>query len=384
MTFWIQHGYGKGEKIDTMARAGLLTGIILSPADEDLHALQSTCSTVENSGINLLLDPQLYIHTIAGAVARCHESHGLEFGEISSLFISPREIGEQVGAVIAANQQLGLNRIIAPSPYQVSFGDAWAPLSLQYARATIAGAEMPVYASLLVADSAFLHWDQTMSYLDALTTLDVAGIYLIIGTPGKSYPLLWDPECLSNILRVVYTLTELNQYELIWGYSDIVGVIGLSVGATGAATGWYNSLRMWKPEKWIPQRGGRQATPRVFVESLLSAIERNREATSIARTRLSTEVFPDQNERHRLTGEQPWGIADSWNQYLNAMAQLHLNVDHSLDISIRLLDFHQRLQGAVAMLNRVQALGIPLDVTHSSRLNAIVQAIDMFTAAEDL
>lgn len=384
MTFWIQHGYGKGAKIDTLARTGLLSGVILSPADEDLYALRSTCNAVEDPSINLLLDPQLYVHNITGAVARCHESHGLEFGEISSLFISPREISEQVEAIITANQQLGLNSIVAPSPYQVSFGDAWAPLSLQYARAMIANAEMPVYASLVVADAAFLHWDQTMRYLDALTTLDVAGIYLIIGTPGKSYPLLWSPECLSNILRVIYTLTELNRYDLIWGYSDIVGLIGLGVGAAGAATGWYNSLRMWKPEKWIPQRGGRQANPRLLVESLLSVIERDPEAISIARTRLSTEVFVDPNERRRLTDEQHWGIADSWNQYLNAIAQLHQTVDHSLDISSRLFDFHQRLQNAIAMLNEVRALGLPFDATHSSRLDALAQSIDIFTAAEDL
>lgn len=176
----------------------------------------------------------------------------------------------------------------------------------------------------------------------------------------------------------------LNHYELVWGYSDIVGVLGLSAGASGAATGWYNSLRMWTPEKWIPQRGGRQATPRVLVESLLSVIERDREAVSIARTRLGTEVFPDQNERQKLTDEQHWGIADSWNQHLNAMAQLHQNVDHSLDISIRLLDLRQRLQDAIAMLNNVRVSGAPLDITHTSRLNALVQAIDMFTAAEDL
>lgn len=384
MTFWIQHGHGKGNKIDTIARTELLTGIVLSPADEDRSSLQATSSAAQDYDVDTILDPQMYIHTIPGAVARRHESHGIEFGEISSLHVSAEEIREQVEAVITANSQLGLKSIVTPSPYQASFGDVWTPLSLQYARATIANAEMPVHISLVAEDSAFVDWEQTVRYLDALTTLDFAGVYLIVGTSGKSYPLLWEPECLSNILRVIYTLTELNQYELIWGYSDIVGVIGLCVGASGAATGWYNSLRMWAPEKWIPQRGGRQATPRIFAEPLLSVIERDREAVSITRTHLNAEVFPDQSERERLMDEQPWGIADSWNQYLNAIAQFHQNVDNSSDISSRLSDFRQRLDNATGMLSEVRALGPPLDTAHSNRLNMLVQAIDMFRVAENL
>ena len=383
MSFWIQHGHGKAKKIDTIAEAGLLTGVVLSPADEDNATLASTVDAASIYDIDLLLDPQLYIHTISGAVARCHDSHNLDFGEISFV-VSPREIERQAEAVVTVNRRLGIDKIIAPSPYQVSFGDVWTPLSLQYAQATIDIADSPVYVSLVVEESAFSDWDQTIRYLEALTTLDAAGIYLIVGTPGKTYPLSWVPDQLANILRAIYILSELNHYEFVWGYSDIVGMLGLSVGASGAATGWYNSLRMWTPEKWIPQRGGRQATPRVLVESLLSVIERDREAASIARTRLSTEVFPDQDERRKLTDEQHWGIADSWNQYLNAMAQFHQNVDHSSDVSSRLLDFRQRLEDAIAVLYEVRNLGSPLDATHSNRLNALVQAIDMFITAENL
>ena len=383
MSFWIQHGHGKAKKIDNVDETGLLTGVVLSPADEDSVVLESTVEAANVHNIDLLLDPQLYIHTISGAVARCHNSHDLDFGEISFV-VSPREIGRQAETVVALNRRLGIDRIIAPSPYQVSFGDVWTPLSLQYAQATIDIADSPVYISLVVEESAFSDWDQTIRYLEALTTLDAAGIYLIVGTPGKTYPISWVPDQLANILRAIYILSELNHYEFIWGYSDIVGTLGLSVGASGAATGWYNSLRMWTPEKWRPQSGGRQANPRIFVAPLLSVIERYREAVSIARTRLATEVFPDQNERRRLTDEQPWGIADSWNQYLNAMAQFHQNVDSSSDVSSRLLDFRQRLQNAIATVNEVRVLGLPLDATHSNRLNSLVQAIDIFTATEDL
>ena len=383
MTFWLQHGYGKAEKLQAVARTGLLTGVVLSPADEERSTLESTVVTARTWGADLLLDPQLYVHTIAGAAARCHESHGLHFGDIS-WFVSPGEIEAQVRAVVLANQNLGIDRIIAPSPYQASFGNVWTPLSLQYARATVDSTDYPVYISLVADDSAFSDWEQTLTYLNALTTLDAAGVYLIVGTSGKTYPLLWEPDRLANILRVVYTLAEFNQYDVLWGYSDIAGILGLAAGASGASTGWYNSLRIWTPEKWIPQSGGRQATPRIFVEPLLSAIERNSEGVSIARTRIGTRVFPDPDERKSLSDIDPWGIRDSWEQYLMAMAQLHQSVDQSSSVSDRIMDFRQSLEDAVALLADVRAAGADVAPAHASRLTAIIEAIDTFATAEDL
>ena len=383
MTFWIQHGYGKATKIDAVDDAGLLTGVILSPADEQGSTLEATVDMLRTRDVEVLLDPQLYIHTIPGAVARCHDDHGLDFGELSWL-CSPNEIEEHVQAVIAANKQLGIEKIIAPCPYQASFGDVWTSLSLQYAQATIAIANGPVYISLVAEDIAFADWHTTREYLDFLTTLDAAGIYLIVGTSAKTYPFMWEPDRLANILRVVYTLAEFNLYDVVWGYSDLAGVIGLTVGCSGAATGWYNSLRMWTTEKWVPKSGGRQATPRIFVEPLLSAIERNSEGVSIARTRIGTRVFPDPDERKSLRDMDPWGIRDSWEQYLMAMAQLHQSVTHSSSVSDRIMDFRQSLEDAVALLTDVRAAGADVAPAHASRLTAIIEAVDTFAAAEDL
>ena len=383
MTFWIQHGHGKAEKINAVADTGFLTGVILSPADEERPTMEATVDMVRGHKAEPLLDPQLYVHTIAGAAARCHESHGLDFGEIS-WFASPEEIGNQIEAVVAANRNLGIDRIVAPSPYQTSFNDVWTPLSLQYARATIDAADHPVYISLVAEAAAFSDWEQTLRYLDALTTLDATGIYLIVGTSDRTYPLLWEPERLANVLRVIYTLAELNHYDIVWGYSDIAGVLGLASGASGAATGWYNSLRMWATGKWIPRSGGRQANPRIFVEPLMSAIERNSEGVSIARTSHRKRAFPDQDLRQGLRSEEPWGIADSWQQYLVAMAQLHQSVDQSLSVSDRINDLRQRLEDAVDLLDDVIVAGAAVDPAHAGRLTALINAIDAFATEEDL
>ena len=383
MTFWIQHGYGKATKIETVASSGLLRGVVLSPADEEDATLASTVRMIHDLGVSSLLDPQLYVHTISGGVARCHESNGLDFGDIS-WFVSPGEIADQVSEVVATNQYLAMEKIIAPTPYQASFGDVWTPLSLQYARATISEADRPVYVSLVAEDAAFSDWEQTQRYLDALTRLDATGVYLIVGTSGRTYPLQWEPERLANILRVVYILSEYNEYDVLWGYSDIAGVLGVAVGATGAATGWYHSLRMWTTGKWVPQRGGRQANPRILVQPLLSAIGRTDEAIGIARSREGTRVFPDSNERRGLVHEDPWGIADSWDQYLGAMARIHQTMEQNLNVSERVSSVQEHLESAVSLIDDLTGAGVYMDAAHRRRLLALTEAIQRFADDEDL
>ena len=383
MTYWIQHGYGKADKIDTVARSGLVSGVILSPADEENSTLAATVGSARLQGIDVLLDPQLYIHTISGAVARCHSHHGLEFGEIS-WFLSPEEIAGHCQAVVTLNQDFGVSDVVAPAPYLALFGDMWAPLSLQYARTTIAMSEAPVYLSLVAEDAAFADWDSTLRYLDALTTLDAAGVYLIVGTSTRGYPVQWDSERLTNVLRVIYTLAELNQYDVIWGYSDLAGILGVAAGASGAATGWYHSLRRWTTDKWIPKSGGRQANPRIFVEQLLSTIEWNSEAINVARLRDASRVFPDGELRRRLRNEEQWGIVESWNQHLMAMAELHLEVDRESDISVRVEALRQTLEDALELHEDIAVAGGALSVTHAGCLRALLEAIDAFALAEGL
>ena len=44
------------------------------------------------------------------------------------------------------------------------------------------------------------------------TRNDFAGVYLIVGAATNAYPTLVDVAVLTNTLRLIYTLTELNGY----------------------------------------------------------------------------------------------------------------------------------------------------------------------------
>lgn len=383
MTFWIQHGHGKAEKIRTVARSQDLAGVVLSPADEDRSSLYETARSVESLGSEALLDPQLYVHTIKGAAARCHAACGIDFGELSWI-LGPADIRSHIDSVLTLNQELNISRVIAPSPYQASFGDAWTPISLQYASAMIDSTDRPVFVSLVAEDAAFSDWSNTQSYLDVLTTLDAAGIYLIVGTSSQNYPVTWEPDRLANVLRCIYVLSELNEYEVLVGYSEIAGIAAVAAGASGAATGWYNSLRMWKTGKWVPQSGGRPATPRLLVDSLLSPIERSGEAVGIARTTIANAVFADAHERQSLQREAPWGISDSWNQYLLTMAKLHSHLVRGSGTLARVQHLLTALHDAAQLLVEVGDSGAAINPAYVNRIGAIAQAVESFALLEDL
>lgn len=383
MTFWAQHGYGKGSKLDDLASTGRLSGVLLSPGDESADNLRATYSALSAAGVDALIDPQLYVHTIQDAVARCHEEHGIDFDGIS-WFVSPAEIEAQVEAILAANRAVGTEAIIAPAPYQASFGDVWTPISLQYGRATLEATDKPVYLSLVAEEVAFADWSQTERYLDALTTLDAHGIYLIVGTSGKTYPFSWDPARLANVLRVVHTLAEFNQYEVIWGYSDVAGLAGLAAGATSLASGWYHSLRMWSPQKWIPKTGGRSANPRFLAAPLLSPVEAAGEGGNIVRSGFAGRVVPDRNDRRILRTEGAFGIADAWLQHLIELSLLATIAATPSTPSDRIDQLGSDLRSAIDLLDELDNAGVVVSPTHRTRLVAIHQGIETFRRAESL
>lgn len=386
MTFWIQHGYGKGDKMKRLIDAGLVTGgVILSPADEDSGSLSTTVQALRNSDVRCLVDPQFYAHSIQGAQARCHDSNGLEFGEVS-WFVSPRDIETHVEAIQELNRSLAMPDHIAPAPYLASFNDVWTPISLQYSRAFVDAAEDErTFVSVVAEDAAFGDWEATARWLDALTTLDCHGVYLVVGHPGRTYPFAWEPDRLANVLRVIYALAELNEYEVVWGYADVAGLAGLAAGAAGIATGWYHSLRMWTPQKWMPQTGGRQANPRIFVSPLLSPLEAVGEATSAANSTVAQEVFPDPSLLQRFRqGDPAWGITEAWYQHMEALATVATAIDGEDAAQDRAATVDRLLEAADGLIARLDNAGVAISPAHRTRVNALRRGLAMFVDQERL
>jgi len=250
-----------------------------------------------------------------------------------------------------------------------------ASMSLQLARATLDSATKPVFASVVADASAFADWRSVEDWLDAFTTLDVAGVYLITAWEGSSYPNIWDQDVLCNIFRALHRLSVLNGYEVIWGYSDIAGIVGLGAGADGAAAGWYLSLRHWTRDKWIPRDGGRQSAPRVMSAQLMSPLLAMGEADVASGSRIGPHLYPDPSVRHALATNS-WGVTDAWYQHLEVLAEMAAAIEeHSARVGDRMELVLGWMEAAEDWLVQLEDMGVAVQAVHRSRLGVLRHAL---------
>jgi hypothetical protein len=383
--FWVQQGYGKSDKIQRLYDSGLLGGVLLSPADEEPPTLQATCESTPD--VEVLLDPQTYVYSIPGGTARCHKAHGLEISNLN-WGMPAAEMEEVVRAVIAANDNLGVTNLIAPTCVQRSLNDVWTSLALQMARTTInvVGGERRVFVSSVIDESALANWDDVANWLDVATGLDADGFYVVVNRVGLgSYPAMWNPSHLTNLLRLIYSLSQLNEYEVLAGYSDVEGVLQIAAGASGSAAGWFYSLRAFSDTKWQPSSGGRQAIPRAFSLGLLTPLLAVGEGEQVARSDLALDAYPDEGVRTALSNNPDgWSLVDAASYHLSALAMIVNDVAEQHPIAARLDAVEARLADAHGRLVALEQQGVPFSGAYGQRLETFRRALEAFRTLESV
>lgn len=382
-SFWVQQGYGKSDKIKRLYDAGLLGGVLLSPADEEPATLQATLESTPD--VEMLLDPQTYVYSIPGGTVRCHEAHGLALPNLN-WGMAASEVDAVVKAVIDANDRLGVTNLIAPTVVQRSLNDVWTSLALQMARTTlgVVGGQRRVYVSAVIEEPALADWEDVANWLDIVTGLDADGFYVIVDRVTQSpYPAMWNPSHLTNLLRLIYSLSQLNEYEVLAGYSDIEGILQVAAGASGSAAGWFYSLRAFSDSKWQPSSGGRQATPRAFSVGLLTPLLAVGEGEQVARSELAVDAYPDEAVRTVLsTNPEGWSLVNAGSHHLGALAMVVNDVAQQNPISARLDAVETRLADAHGRLVALEQQGVPFSGAYRQRLETFRRALDDFRALE--
>lgn len=389
MTFIVQHGYGKSDKIEFVSQHTSVTSVILSPTDEEPGNLAQTVSKIKDLGIRPLLDPQTYLYTDGIDLAgRCHSSHGLGFPPIR-WSQSPRDVEKVITAVTKANNDLGIDSIISPSILQSSFEDIWTPLGIQYARAASENwHDKSVYASIVFEELAFGGWEQINDWLDEITTIEVTGFYLLTNhRSAAAYPSTgWDANRLANAMRMIYTLTEINDYDLLWGYSDIEGLLGVAVGATGAATGWHNSLRRFSVDKWRPKTGGAQPIPRRFVSSLLSPLRLEGELSVTTRTGASSSLTASNadNVFQNFTNDsESWKRGIAQKHHMISVGDLVTDLA-GLTVPLRLDTVQEWIRESLNHFRQFDTQGLIFERSYVNKLNVLAKALEIFRNEEGI
>lgn len=384
MSFWLQHGHGKADRIARLAAEGALDGVILSPAHEGAKSLAQTAADVRAAGLPVAVDPQTYVYSIAGASAREHKEHGLEFPQIH-WSVDPAAIEAHVQAALDANTTIGATGpFIAPSVLQRGFRDAWAVTAIQYARVSERLATgQDVLASLVIEDSALGNWADIEEWLDVATTLQLAGFYVVVARDTTTYPAVWEGQRVANLMRLTYRLTQLNGYRVLLGYADFDALGIVAAGAEGLASGWHYGLRVFRSDRWLPGGYGRQPIPRVLSLPLLTPIEARGEAEQILGTALAATVLPYPGIRTFLAGGVGrWTNSDGHLHHLSELSRAVRGVAALTDTATRLTAVETAVAEAVSLLDQIDAARVPVSPGYRPRLEAMRTGLSLFRRAE--
>lgn len=388
MTLLIQHGFGKSDKLSFLSTKPGVSGVILSAGDEYSAALNATRANCGSTGLLTLLDPQSYIYSLAPqGLARFHASNGVEFRSMH-WSENAKAVSAQVAAVKRANEAIGIDGLmIAPSCLQSSFADVWTPLSLQFAR-TAADDWGPhrTIATVAIDERALDDWSLVADWLDVATSVDVSGFYFVVARQRVYPPAPWQPTRLANLLRVFYTLSQLNGYTVTWGYSDIDGLLGLAAGAESISSGWHYTLRTFSPSKWQPTSGGgRPPAARIYLDSLWNAVRAADEARDIYSSSARADIFSaDLLRRFSDRSFDSWTRVESQLQHLELLGSRSERLVSLADITDRVDEIQVSMSRARSLLSNLSNEGLALSAVYHSRLNSYAEALTLFCDAENL
>ena len=279
MTILAQHGWGKSNKIERGLASGSIRGVIMSPRDETPGNLASFLSTMGAAFPNSerLVDPQLYAGTIWPVRDGRLQEYPHYQQNLTPTSFSSAAIQDFVTRNLNWQYGLDVSGVVSSSVLVDNLSSQWAQIAMMLAQETSArhNGQKPLLISIVVGENALSQPVMVDRWLDDLTQLEVDGFYLIIRRNLESYRQAYDSDTLTTLLRICYSLGELNQYHLVVGYSDMVTLLLHALGVTGTGAGWFASLKQFTLRRFEPVSGGRRPRPRYSSRPLLNSIYMN-------------------------------------------------------------------------------------------------------------
>ena len=276
MTILAQHGWGKSDKIQRGIANGSIQGVIMSPRDETPANLASFLSEIHDDFPNTerLVDPQLYVGTIWPVRDGKLPDYEYYRQRLTPISFSVAEVQRFVRLTLNWQSGLDVSAVVSPTVMVDDLNSQWAQIAMMFAQETIAQHDRtkPLLISLVVSEDALRYRSLVDNWLDDLTQLDVDGFYIVVRRASETYRQNYDPDVLSSLLWICYSLAEINQYHVFSGYTDMVTLLLHAVGVTGTAAGWYGTLKQFTLRRFQPVSGGRQALDRYSSRPLLNSI----------------------------------------------------------------------------------------------------------------
>ena len=292
MKLYAQQGYGTGSGENDRIIAGLaegnIQGAIISPKDFSSERARPFLEQIQNEfpSADRLFDPQWYASILAyDPDSRMGKlvSDGYTYFEARrrSQMESETQVRADLEACLSFQAQLPLTAVIAPGiVIRQRFNSAEGVIAKNFIRnARIAwdavGDDRPLYVTLAVDAEALQDRLALEEFLSEITILDFPpdGFYILIHNPTSGIaPELVDPRTLAGWMLLNHSL-NLNGFDVINGYSDLLTPFLVAAGGSAGATGWFNTQKVFSLDRFSPPSpGGRRPVLRYLSTRLLNSL----------------------------------------------------------------------------------------------------------------
>jgi hypothetical protein len=283
MSFFVQHGYGKSDKLDQAFKNGYADGVIIGPRHEKPEKLESCVAELAATYPNIkrLVDPQFYISLFSPANdGKLPEYDYYEPGLGVGTLAKPKELEKRVKGTLDFQTGLDLSYLVSPTVQFGSFDDSLYQSALALGYESLAYHDKlktpsPLLVSFVLSEEALAADEPVDRWLDEITQDDwtAAGFYLIVARQEDGYSQKFEPDRLARLLYAIHVLTRINGFEVHVGYADYLGLLCRAAGATSFASGWFQTQRRFQRRAFLQRRpGGQQPKSRYSSGPLLNTV----------------------------------------------------------------------------------------------------------------
>lgn len=293
MKLYAQQGYGTGSdpnRIMQGLQAGFINGAIISPKDYGVARVAELLSEMESSfrEADRLLDPQFYAALLAqdgdarlGKLGQDPEEYPYFERRRRNQLESEAKVVDDLRRCLEFQKGLKVNKVIAPSiVIRRSLNSIEAVIAKNFIRNARAvwnevGDSRPLLATIALDEDAIHDKEELMAFLGDITLLDEApdGFYLLVASPTSQIrPELINDRTLGGWMLINHVL-NLNGYEVVNGFSDILTPFLCAAGGDSGATGWWSNLKVFSLDRFAPASGmGRRPVFRYLSKGLLNSV----------------------------------------------------------------------------------------------------------------
>ncbi|MBN1576450.1 MAG: hypothetical protein JW913_07860 [Chitinispirillaceae bacterium] len=401
MKLYSQNGFGEVTKVIEGLQNDFIDGVIISPKDISSSKLTNKIEQYREvkKDAELLFDPQFYA-SIGMEADGYRLGHLLEdyndYFTLRRRSALERESAVEGALEAALKYQMGmpfLDAIIAPNILiSKSIDSAEALIAKNFIRLAPEiykklGGKKPLFLTLAVSREA-LDKDDFLEFTNEITALDrpPAGFYILLGARNtEDRSEIFNSKILAYWMYLNYSLSAVNGFKVVNGFSDLASPILAAAGATAGATGWWSNLRTFSLSRFEPaMTGGHLPTPRYLSAKLLNRItfsefdQIRKIVPSVANRLPSDEEYPE-GER----GSEPYRhkeVLQTWNALKSICMDLNASVPKEA-----LEKLMKAIREAQECYDKIQRIGIQLEPkSGSEHLEAIGESIQRFKSLAEL